>query len=233
MAIAAARNHIVGLVFVVIWPLGAVPTLGQTTNNLSINRAGDAVQSGLAGVGDGLPRGIVIPGPEMHDCPDDPSTPYVDCTGAKPLRDGSFFEGHFSGDQPDGIGRQRESDGTTYVGDFRAGRRHGFGALYDREGNELYKGQWNDGLPDDPQEAYRRETKLKNMIKALQAELNKNGCGAGAVDGIIGPRTRSAAATASEAKPELLLSGDPFGNVQLLYRLLQSLKSDSTQTCSG
>ena len=71
------------------------------------------------------------------------------------------------------------------------------------------------------------------MIKALQAELNQNGCGAGAVDGIIGPKTRSAATAASEAKPELLLSGDPFGNIQMLYRLLQSLKSDSSPTCSG
>lgn len=233
MAIAAARNCRLGLVFLTAWFWGDASVLAQTTDNLSINRADATVQAGPGGVAYGWPEGMVIPGPEAHSCPDDLSTPYANCIGAKPLRDGSFYEGGFQNDQPDGVGRQRELDGTTYVGEFRAGRRHGFGALYDRDGNELYKGQWKDGLPDDPEEAYRRETKLKNMIKFLQAELNQNGCGAGAVDGIIGPKTRSAATAASEAKPELLLSGDPFGNVQMLYRLLQSLKSDSSQTCSG
>ncbi len=233
MADTAARNGRLGFVLLLACSWGVAPLLAQTTDNLSINRTDGNIQLGPQGVGYGLPEGLVPPGPEAHNCPDDLSAPYANCIGAKPLRDGSFYEGGFQDDRPDGIGRQREPDGTTYVGEFRAGRRHGYGAIYDREGNELYKGQWTDGLPNDPEEAYRRETKLKNMIKALQAELNQNGCGAGAVDGIIGPKTRSAATAAADAKPELLLSGDPFANVQMLYRLLQSLKSDSSQTCSG
>lgn len=233
MAVAVAHIGRLGLVALMALSWDSAAAVAQTTDNLSITRTDGTVQVGPDGMGYGLPEGMIIPGPEAHNCPDDPSTPYANCIGAKPLRDGSFYEGNFQNDQPEGVGRQRDLDGTTYVGEFRTGRRHGFGALYDRDGNELYKGQWKDGLPDDPEESYRRETKLKNMIKALQAELNQNGCGAGAVDGIIGPKTRSAATAASEAKPELLLSGDPFGNIQMLYRLLQSLKSDSSQTCSG
>lgn len=233
MAFAAARHFTLGLVFLIAIPSGGAPVMAQTSDNLSTNRTAGNMQSGPSNLADNLPDGMVIPGPEAHDCPDDPTVPYAACIGAKPLRDGSFFEGHFRDDQPDGVGRQREADGTTYVGEFSQGRRHGFGTLYGPDGSELYKGQWKDGLPDDPEARYHRETELNNLIKALQAELNRNGCGAGVIDGIAGPKTRNAATAAADAKPEMLLDGDPFGNVQMLYRMLQSLKSSSSRACAA
>jgi hypothetical protein len=204
--------------------------LAQGIDNLAF-MPGAAASLALQDGGDLLPDGMTLPGPESFDCPANPALRYDGCAGARLLADGSFYQGGFANDLPHGVGRLREADGSIYIGEFEEGRRHGFGRLFDRDGNELYAGNWRDGLPDDPQGTYAQAKGIANLIRALQTELNRNGCEAGAVDGIVGPRTRGAAAMAVEARPELLLAGDPFGDVRQLLRLWQALKVASNGTC--
>ena len=220
-----------GLAGVIILGFGA-PVLAQGTENLSVG-TDQGNEGGMAnGMAVGLTDAIVQPGPGDLECPDDPQARYELCFGARPMLDGSFYQGRFTNDVPEGIGREQEADGTTYVGEFNQGRRHGNGTLFDRDGSELYGGAWRNGSPDDPEGTFLQKTQRRNLIKALQAELNRNGCTAGSVDGIVGPKTRSAARSASDSKPELLMDGDPFGSVERLYRLWQSLRRSASQTCA-
>ena len=216
----------------IILGVGA-PALAQGTENLSIGTVEGNDGGGSNGTAIGLTDAMIEPGPGELECPDDPQTRYDLCFGARPMTDGSFYQGRFTNDVPEGFGREQEADGTTYVGEFSQGRRHGTGTLYDRDGAELYGGAWENGLPDDPDGTFLQKKQRKNLIKALQAELNRNGCSAGSVDGIVGPRTRNAARSATESKPELLLDGDPFSSTDRLYRLWQSLRRSAAQTCAA
>lgn len=208
----------------------AAPVASQVTDNLATSRLPSENSAGrnLTALDDQS-----LPLPDGYDCPEDPTARYDACAGARPLPDGSFYEGDFVSDLPHGVGRQKEPDGTTYLGEFRAGERNGLGTLSDRDGNELYSGEWKDGLPEDPAAAYLRRAGLRNLIKALQAELNRNGCGAGAVDGIIGPMTRNAARSALASATAIPLPDDPFSDVRTLYLLLQGLKSAPGVACQS
>lgn len=178
-----------------------------------------------------LATGFAEPGEVDDLCPDNIVTFYDHCQGARPFSDGSLYEGQFVEDMPSGFGRLREPDGTTYVGEFEQGMRQGQGVLYHKDGKELYGGAWRAGLPNDPSKNFLRGKKRINLIRALQTELNRHGCDAGTVDGILGPRTKNAARSASFAKPELLLGEDPSGSVESAYRLWHSLKGTTAKAC--
>jgi hypothetical protein len=226
--VESQRLSLVLLLAMVFVSCGA---FAQDNDNLAFD-PGSAPLPGISGDASLLPNGLTLPDPDSFDCPDNPALHYDGCAGARQLADGSFYMGNFADDLAAGVGRLREPDGTTYMGEFENGRRHGFGRLFDRDGNELYAGQWRDGLPDDEHGAYAKEHGLRNLIRALQSELNRNGCEAGPVDGIVGPNTRSATTTALDARPELLLPGDPFDDLQHVYRLWQELKVAGSAACT-
>ena len=218
------------LVLVLAMVFASWGAFAQDNDNLTFD-PGSTPLPGLNGGGSLLPDGLTVPDPDSFDCPENPALRYDGCAGARQLADNSFYMGSFADDLAAGVGRLREPDGTTYIGEFEDGGRHGFGRLFDRDGNELYAGQWRDGLPDDEHGGYAKEHGLRNLIRALQSELNRNGCEAGAVDGLVGPNTRSATTMALDARPELLLPGDPFGDVQHLHRLWQALKVVGSGAC--
>ena len=58
---------------------------------------------------------------------------------------------------PTGYGREKYPDGSSYLGQFRRGHRHGFGRYVSANGVS-YVGQWNDGV---------REGKSKAMLVAV------------------------------------------------------------------
>lgn len=58
---------------------------------------------------------------------------------------GGVYEGQFRAGFPDGNGRVRYPDGTAYVGEFKAGLRHGVGILYAASGEVVRSGRWEHG----------------------------------------------------------------------------------------
>ena len=76
--------------------------------------------------------------------------------GAIRTKKGVVYIGDFYRDEITGLGIMIASDGTSvdncdncvvYVGDWKDGRKSGFGRCYDIDGNIIYKGQFSDGKP--------------------------------------------------------------------------------------
>lgn len=78
--------------------------------------------------------------------------------GAILSKKGAVYIGDFYRDEMTGLGIMIASDGTSiencedcvvYVGNWKDGRKSGFGKCYDIDGNIIYKGQFSDGKPTD------------------------------------------------------------------------------------
>ena len=76
--------------------------------------------------------------------------------GAVLSKNGAVYIGDFYRDEMTGLGMMIAADGTfvdhcddcvIYVGNWKEGRKSGFGKCYDIDGNIVYKGQFADGKP--------------------------------------------------------------------------------------
>jgi hypothetical protein len=57
--------------------------------------------------------------------------------------DGDRYEGHWTNDLMDGVGRYVHADGSVYEGLFKAGKKHGRGRQSQKKGS--VEGEWKDG----------------------------------------------------------------------------------------
>lgn len=58
----------------------------------------------------------------------------------------SFYDGEWKDGKPHGFGYRHYLSGATYEGDWLYGRRHGSGIFKWADDQEVYSGQWENGL---------------------------------------------------------------------------------------
>lgn len=71
------------------------------------------------------------------------------------------------------------------------------------------------------------EKAMRSLIRNIQTELNRVGCGAGTADGVAGPRTRAAFSRYVSARGNLGLTADKLGTGEALT----ALKKEKGRVC--
>ncbi|KAL3775490.1 hypothetical protein ACHAW5_000235 [Stephanodiscus triporus] len=59
---------------------------------------------------------------------------------------GRVYFGGFENGERSGEGEETHLDETRYKGEYKFGKRNGFGVLFGPDGSEVYRGEWNEGL---------------------------------------------------------------------------------------
>ena len=58
------------------------------------------------------------------------------------------YEGAWLNDKPDGMGKSIMDEGKYYIGQFKNGKMHGRGQLFNKNGISIYDGEWINDKPE-------------------------------------------------------------------------------------
>jgi hypothetical protein len=57
-----------------------------------------------------------------------------------------LYLGGFENGERSGEGEEKHFDGSRYKGEYKSGKRNGFGVLFGPDGSEVYRGKWKDDI---------------------------------------------------------------------------------------